>query len=81
MDGRSLTVFAAAAAIGAGFYVFLAPDEKKKKKGTKKGKRWDLGHVCLVFQSAVQRVGSFSDPLQRTHISALFNIISVNIIY
>ena len=49
MDGRSLTVFAAAAAIGAGFYVFLAPDEKKKKKGTKKGKRWDVGHVCLVF--------------------------------
>lgn len=81
MDGRSLTVFAAAAAIGAGFYVFLAPDEKKKKKGTKKGKRWDVGHVCLVFQSAVQRVGSFSDPLQRTHISALYNIISVNIIY
>lgn len=81
MDGRSLTVFAAAAAIGAGFYVFLAPDEKKKKKGTKKGKRWDVGHVCLVFQSAVQWVGSFSDPLQRTHISALFNIISVNSIY
>lgn len=81
MDGRSLTVFAAAAAIGAGFYVFLAPDEKKKKKGTKKGKRWDAGHVCLVFQSAVQRFGSFSDSLQRTHISALFNIISVNIIY
>ena len=39
MDGRSLTVFAAAAAIGAGFYVFLAPDEKKKKTGFKKGKR------------------------------------------
>lgn len=37
MDGRCLTVFAAAAAIGAGFYVFLAPNAKKKK-GIKKGK-------------------------------------------
>lgn len=30
MDGRCATVFAAAAAIGASFYVFLAPDGKKK---------------------------------------------------
>ena len=37
MDGRSLTVFAAAAAIGASFYVFLTPDGKKKK-GVKRGK-------------------------------------------
>ena len=37
MDGRSFTVFAAAAAIGASFYVFLAPDGKKKK-GIKRGK-------------------------------------------
>ena len=37
MDGRGLTVFAAAAAIGASFYVFLTPDGKKKK-GVKRGK-------------------------------------------
>lgn len=37
MDGRCLGVFAAAAAIGASFYVFLSPDGKKKK-GIKKGK-------------------------------------------
>lgn len=51
MDGRSLTVFAAAAAIGAGFYVFLAPDEKKKKKGTKKDQPpglMNLGNTCFM---------------------------------
>ena len=37
MDGR-LTVFAAAAAIGASFYVFLAPGGNKKK-GVKRGKK------------------------------------------
>lgn len=37
MDGRCATVFAAAAAIGASFYVFLAPDGKEKKK-SRRGK-------------------------------------------
>ena len=31
MDGRCVTVFAAAAAIGASFYVLLAPCGKKSK--------------------------------------------------
>lgn len=31
MDGRCVSVFAAAAAIGASFYVFSAPDGNKKK--------------------------------------------------
>lgn len=39
MDGRCLTVFAAAAAIGASFYVFLAPDGKNKKR-VKRGKQF-----------------------------------------
>ena len=38
MDGRLTTVFAAAAAIGASFYVFLAPGGNKKK-GVKRGKK------------------------------------------
>jgi len=47
MDGRSLTVFAAAAAIGASFYVFLTPDGKKKK-GVKRGKCKIVWYSCVA---------------------------------
>ena len=58
MDGRSLTVFAAAAAIGASFYVFLTPDGKKKK-GVKRGK------CKIVWQSCVAPLSDAASTLMR----------------
>lgn len=50
MDGRCATVFAAAAAIGASFYVFLAPDGKEKKKSRRDRPPGlvNLGNTCFM---------------------------------
>ncbi|KAL9980983.1 hypothetical protein ACROYT_G009632 [Oculina patagonica] len=50
MDGRCVTVFAAAAAIGASFYVFLAPNGKKKKAPRKDRPPglMNLGNTCFM---------------------------------
>ncbi|XP_068679473.1 ubiquitin carboxyl-terminal hydrolase 30-like isoform X1 [Montipora foliosa] len=51
MDGRTLTIFAAAAAIGASFYVLLAPDGKKKKTRIRRDLPpglMNLGNTCFM---------------------------------
>ncbi|KAJ7333791.1 Ubiquitin carboxyl-terminal hydrolase 30 [Desmophyllum pertusum] len=51
MDGRCATVFAAAAAIGASFYVFLAPDGKKKKMAPRRDRPpglLNIGNTCFM---------------------------------
>lgn len=75
MDGRCATVFAAAAAIGASFYVFLAPDGKKKKIAPRRGKS-----LVFIKDKHFPKITSlfhlfhFENEIRNSFISALIRL-------